>query len=123
VLRRGESLDGWLAAVWEGRGGMGKKNGKKKEKQRKRVSAESVCTGFYRRTHRQKLAIGDSADGSDTSLNSYPGLKPSVFPSVNSSEKNPRHHAVANFKKSFSPSAIPSVYTDGIILSVNTDSF
>jgi hypothetical protein len=28
-----------LAAVWEGRGGMGKK---KKEKQRKRVSAEGV---------------------------------------------------------------------------------
>jgi hypothetical protein len=36
VLRRGESWDGWLAAVWEGRGGMGKKMGKKKEKQRKR---------------------------------------------------------------------------------------
>jgi len=34
VLRRGESWDGWLAAVWEGRGGMGKKKGKKKEKQR-----------------------------------------------------------------------------------------
>jgi hypothetical protein len=29
-----------LAAVWEGRGGMGKKKGKKKEKQRKIVSAE-----------------------------------------------------------------------------------
>jgi hypothetical protein len=26
-----------LAAVWEGRGSMGKKKGKKKEKQRKRV--------------------------------------------------------------------------------------
>jgi hypothetical protein len=39
VLRRGESWDGWLAVVWEGRGGMGKKKGKKKEKQRKRVSA------------------------------------------------------------------------------------
>jgi len=44
VLRRGESWDGWLAAVWEGRGGIGKK----KEKQRKRVSAEWVYTGFYR---------------------------------------------------------------------------
>jgi hypothetical protein len=31
-----------LVAVWEGRGGMGKKKGKKKEKQRKRVSAEEV---------------------------------------------------------------------------------
>jgi hypothetical protein len=42
VLRRVESWDGWLAAVWEGRGGMGKKKGKKKEKQRKRVSADGV---------------------------------------------------------------------------------
>jgi hypothetical protein len=48
VLRRVESWDGWLAAVWEGRGGMGKKKGKKKEKQRKRVlSAEWVYNGFY----------------------------------------------------------------------------
>ena len=39
MLRIMESWDGWLAAVWEGRGGMGKK---KKEKQRKRVSAEGV---------------------------------------------------------------------------------
>jgi hypothetical protein len=39
VLRIVESWDRWLAAVWEGRGGMGKK---KKEKQRKRVSAEGV---------------------------------------------------------------------------------
>jgi hypothetical protein len=39
VLRIVESWDGWLAAVWEGRGGMGKK---KKEKQRKRVTAEGV---------------------------------------------------------------------------------
>jgi hypothetical protein len=40
VLRIVESWDGWLAVVWEGRGGMGKK---KKEKQRKKVSAEGVC--------------------------------------------------------------------------------
>jgi len=39
VLKIVESWDRWLAAVWEGRGGMGKK---KKEKQRKRVSAERV---------------------------------------------------------------------------------
>jgi len=32
VLRRGESWDEWLAVVWEGRGGMGKKKRKKKEK-------------------------------------------------------------------------------------------
>jgi hypothetical protein len=39
VLKIVESWDRWLAAVWEGRGGMRKK---KKEKQRKRVSAERV---------------------------------------------------------------------------------
>jgi hypothetical protein len=39
VLRIVESWDGWLATVWEGRGGMGKK---KKEKQRKRVPAVGV---------------------------------------------------------------------------------
>jgi hypothetical protein len=41
VLRRVESWEGWLAAVWEGRGGMGKKKGMKEE-QRKRVSVEGV---------------------------------------------------------------------------------
>jgi hypothetical protein len=46
VLRRGESWDGWLAAVWERKGGMGKKKGKKKEKQRKRVSAEWDILAF-----------------------------------------------------------------------------
>jgi hypothetical protein len=46
VLRRVESWDWWLAAVWEGRGGIGKKKGKKKEKRRKRVSAEGVYNGF-----------------------------------------------------------------------------
>ena len=47
MLRRVESWVGWLAAVWEGRGEMGKKKGKKK-KQRKRVlSAEWVYNGFY----------------------------------------------------------------------------
>jgi hypothetical protein len=39
VLRIVKSWDRWLAAVWEGRGGMGKK---KKEKERKRVSTEGV---------------------------------------------------------------------------------
>jgi len=41
VLRKGESWDGWLAVVWEERGGMGKKKGKKKEKQRKRECQQS----------------------------------------------------------------------------------
>jgi hypothetical protein len=44
-----------------------------------------------------------------------PGLNPSVFPSVNSSEKNPHHPAITIFKKNISPSAMPPVYTDGII--------
>jgi hypothetical protein len=47
-------------------------------------------------------------------------LNPSVFPSVNSSEKNPRHLAIAILKKNFSPSAMPPVYTDAIIPSVYT---
>jgi len=39
-------MGGGSAAVWEGRGGMGKK---KKEKQRKRVSADGwVYNGFFR---------------------------------------------------------------------------
>jgi hypothetical protein len=47
VLRRVESWDGWLAAIWKGRGEMGKKKRKKKEKQRKRVlSAEWVYNGL-----------------------------------------------------------------------------
>jgi len=43
--------------------------------------------------------VGDSAGVSDTSLFGCPGLNPSVFPSVNASEKNPRHPAVAISKK------------------------
>jgi hypothetical protein len=39
LLRIVESWDGWLTAVWEGRGEMRKK---KKEKQKKRVSADRV---------------------------------------------------------------------------------
>jgi len=115
VLRRGESWDGWLAAVWEGRGGIGKKKGKKKEKQRKRVSVELICTAIFRQIHRQQFSVGESIGYS--------------------AQKNPRHHAVATFKKSFSPSAIPPVlfadgiipskippvYTDGSSPSANTD--
>jgi hypothetical protein len=51
-----------LAAVWEGRGGMGKK---KKEKQRKRVSADE--------------SVGDVVGESDTSLYVYLSLNPSVI--------------------------------------------
>jgi hypothetical protein len=46
---------------------------------------------------------------------SCPGLNPSVFPSINSSEKNPRHPAVAIFKKNFSPSAMPPVFFRRVI--------
>ena len=103
VLRRGESWDGWLAVVWEGRGEMGKKKGKKKEKQRKRVSAEWVYNAFYRWNHWRNVSVGipvdDSACESATSLYDYPGLNPSVIPSVKSSEKNPRHHMVTTFQK------------------------
>jgi hypothetical protein len=60
VLRIVESWDGWLAAVWEGRGGMGKK---KKEKQRKRVSAVGVYIMVF-------------TDGITD------GMYPSVIPSV-----------------------------------------
>jgi len=104
VLRIVESWDGWLAAVWEGRGGMGKK---KKEKQRKRVSTEGVyimvfTDGIHRRIHSVGDSIGDSVGDSigdsAMSLYGYLSLNPSVIPSVKSSEKTPRHHVVAPFQ-------------------------
>jgi len=80
-------MGGRLAAVWEGRGGMGKK---KKEKQRKRVSVDGwVYNGFYRWNHRQNNSvgdsIGDSVGESATSLYDYLSLNPSVILSVKSS--------------------------------------
>ena len=55
---------------------MGKK---KKEKQRKRVSADGlVYNGFFRWNHRRNESVGDSA----TSLYGYLSLNPSVIPSV-----------------------------------------
>jgi len=54
-------IDRLKNAVWEGRGGMGKKKGKKEEKQRKRVSAESICIAVFRRIHQQKIVVGYSA--------------------------------------------------------------
>ena len=67
-------------AVWEGRGGMGKK---KKEKQWKRVSAYN---GFFRWNHRRITSVGDSVGESVTSLYDYLSLNPSVIPSVKSSD-------------------------------------
>jgi len=89
-------------AVWEGRGGMGKK---KKEKQRKRVSADRwAYNGFFRWNHRRITSvgdsigdsvgdsigdsvgdsIGDSVGESVTSLYGYLSLNPSVILSVKS---------------------------------------
>ena len=95
-LRFGCSLGG---ERWDGEE-EGEEEGETEEE---RVSAEAIYTGVYRRHHRQKYSVGDFAGVSDTSLLGCPGLNPSVFPSVNSSEKNPRHPAVAIFKKNFSP--------------------
>jgi hypothetical protein len=68
-----------LAAVWEGRGGMRKK---KKEKQRKRVSADGgICIMVF-------------SDGITD------GRISSVIPSVMPSVKEPRH-------LSLNPSVIP----------------
>ena len=102
------------------------------ETEEERVSVEWVYTCVYRRNISVGITVGDSVGVSDTSLIGYPGLNPSVFPSINSSEKNPRHDAVATFKKRFSSlvyidGIIMSVYTDGIadglFSSANTDSF
>jgi hypothetical protein len=80
-------MGGRLAAVWEGRGGMGKK---KKEKQRKRVLADGlVYNGFFRWNHRRNESvgdsIGDSVGDSATSLYGYLSLNPSIIPSVKAS--------------------------------------
>ena len=73
-----------VAAVWEGRGGMGKK---KKKKQRKRVSVDRwVNNGFFRWNHRRITSIGDSVGDSATSLYGYLSLNPSIIPSVKSSD-------------------------------------
>ena len=81
-------MGGRLAAVWEGRGGMGKK---KKEKQRKRVSADGwVYNGFFRWNHWRIYSVGDSIGASVgesvTSLYGYLNLNPSIIPSVKSSD-------------------------------------
>ena len=67
-----------MAAVWEGRGGMGKKKGKKKEKQMKR-GRESVGGANIYWIFQRNISVGDSAGVSDTSLFGCLGLNPSVF--------------------------------------------
>jgi hypothetical protein len=57
-----------------------------------------VYNGFFRWNHRRINCVGDSIDDNATSLYDYLSLNPSVIPSVKSSEKTPRHHAVASFQ-------------------------
>jgi hypothetical protein len=71
VLRIVESWDEWLTAVWEGRGGMGKK---KKEKQRKRVSAEGVRIKWLLPTD---VSISDSV-GDTVRLSQFESIGHSV---------------------------------------------
>ena len=69
------------------------------------MSAEWVYIGFYRWNHLRNVSVGipvgESAGDCATSLYGDPDLNPSVIPSVNSSEKNPRHHTVATFQKNY----------------------
>jgi len=111
-------MGGWLQFGRE-EVGWGRRRRKQMKRGRESVGGASIYW-IFQRNHRRQYFVGDSAGVSDTSLFGCPGLNPSVFPSVNSSEKNPRHPAVAIFKKNFSPSAMPPVYTDGIIPSVYT---
>jgi hypothetical protein len=114
VLRIVESWNGWLAAVWEGRGGMGKK---RKEKQKKRVSADGwVYNGFFQWNNRWISSVGDSA----TSLYGYLSLNPSVIPSVKSST-SPRRCIFPD--KLYTLSAKRLVYTKEIFPSIYTDRF
>jgi len=85
-------MGGWLQF---GRGEVGcrRRRGRRRRnrgREEERVSAEAVYTGVYRRTHRRKYSVGntvgDFAGVSEMSLLVCPGLNPSVFPSVNSSE-------------------------------------
>jgi len=64
------------------------------ETEKESVGRGGVYNGFYRWNHRRIHFIGDSV----MSLYGYLSLNPSVIPSVKSSEKTPRHHAVASFQ-------------------------
>jgi len=100
------------------------------------VSAEWIYTGFYRWNHRRHVSVGDSAGESGTSLYDYPGLNPSVIPSIKSSEKIHVITPLQLSKKTVSSVGdtvgtyrwhTSSVYTDRITdslyLLVNTDRF
>jgi len=116
VLRIVESWDEWLTAVWEGRGGMGKK---KKEKQRKRVSAEGVRIKWLLPTD---VSISDSIDdsvGDTVRLSQFESIGHSVDKIVWKNSTSPHRCIFPN--KLYRPPAIRSVYTDGHIPSVYTD--
>jgi len=114
-------------AVWEGRGGM-RKN--KKEKQRKRVSADRwAYNGFFQWNHRRITSIGDSVGESVTSLYGYLSLNPLVIPSVKLSDVTTPLHISRQtvYPVRLSQGNIQSVYTDrvayGFMSSVYTEKF
>jgi hypothetical protein len=96
-----ESWDGWLAAVWDGRGGMGKKKGTKEEKSVGRVGiywllpmespTDTFCRYTRRLFHRRLCHVT---------------VRRSRFESLGHSIgkiiwKNLRHHTVATFQKNY----------------------
>jgi hypothetical protein len=91
-------MGGWLQ-FGRGEVGWGRKRG------RRRRNRGREC--------RQSQYVPSFSDGFTD------GKLLSVIPSVIPPEKNPHHHAVATFKKRFSPSAIPPVFSDRIISSAN----
>jgi hypothetical protein len=71
------------------------------EKERKRECRQRQYILDLPMASPTEFFVGDSTGVSDTSMFGCSGLNPSVFPSVNASEKNPCHPAVAISKKKF----------------------
>ena len=90
-------MGGWLQF------GRGEVRRERRRRNRGRECRQRGCVynGFYRWKHRQNLSVGISIGDSATLLYDYLSLNPSVIPSVKSSEKTPRHHAVASFQTNF----------------------
>ena len=121
VLRRGGYVygGGWLFAFWEVRVRMGKK----KEKQRRRESAECGYIDFYWWNQRWTRHVGIPVDNSDgeqaMSLYGDPSLNPSVILSVKSSEKISCHQTVSFFQNSiYSISNSISIYQRNYSVSI-----
>jgi len=68
------------------------------ETEEESVGRGGVYNGFYRWTHRRIYSVSDFIGDNVMSLYGYHSLNPSVIPSVKSSEKTPRHHAIASFQ-------------------------